>query len=376
MGLIPSPGLIARRDFLRIGAAGISVAAGSSLATRSLAAACAPGGPFNLYAWAGYEGPGIPEWDKFWSDNGIELNLRAIGNEEFLQLLRAPGGDQWDAFVLNQGENLRYAGEGVFTPITVEEVPNLANMYEAFTKSPFWANEDGTFKCVPFTVAPLGINYNADRTPEGFKSYADALNPDVRVSCFDDALNMISTAACATGLDPSVLTREELNGPVKDWLMKLRPQLKLISPSLGDQLTVLINGEVDLQLVGLTWNVAQGKSQGVNIAFVYPSEGTYGSVDSIGIPATAPSRCNALAYCNAGLDPDLGAKVNQTMYALGATPQINANLSAEVLALYPENLVTGFFDVMKWNVSHVDPEGPYAPIDAWKEVWTEVKLAG
>ena len=29
---------------------------------------------------------------------------------------------------------------------------------------------------------------------------------------------------------------------------------------------------------------------------------------------------------------------------------------------------------MKWNVSHVDPDGPYAPIEMWDELWNQVKL--
>lgn len=372
----PSPpdGVLRRRDFLRMTAAGAALTLGASSFAGRAMAACAPGGRFNLFTYGGYEGEGIPEWDALWSDQNIDLNVRALANEDILQVLRTPGGDEWDAFTVNQGDIPKFAAGEVFSPITVDEVPNLARLYNSLKENPLWANADGTFRCVPLTIGPLGIHWNADTNPKGYTSYADALNPGLRVSCFDNPLNMISTAACAVGLDPAVLTREQLQGPVRDWLLKLRPQLRVISPSLGDQLTVLINGEVDLHLVGFPWNVLEARKQGVTIGFAVPSEGSFGFVDSIGISTQSKNRCNAIAYCNAALDDVLGAKINDSLVGLGGTPEINTNLAPETRALFPDDIQTGFFDVMKWNVSHVDPDGPYAPIEMWDELWNQVKL--
>ena len=30
--------------------------------------------------------------------------------------------------------------------------------------------------------------------------------------------------------------------------------------------------------------------------------------------------------------------------------------------------------MLKWNVQHFDPEGPYATNEEWEAVWNEVKL--
>ena len=373
IGPLP-PGVFGRRDFLRFTTGAVTLAIGGVAASRGRAAGCMPGGQLNLFTYQGYDGAGLPAWDAFWADNDIVVNLRPLGSEDTLQVLKSPGGDEWDAFMINQGDVGRYESQRAFSPVSVEEVPNLANMYPNLAESPIWKVSDGVYRCVPLTIGPLGIHWNVSTHPDGFTSYAAALEKDLRVSAFDNALNMISTAACAVGLDPATLSRQDLGGPVRDWLMQARPQIKVISGSLGDQLTVLLNKEVDLQLVGFPWNVLQARTQGVDIGFAIPTEGSYGYVDSIGVSATAPNRCAAIAYCNAGITPETAAPLNDSLVGLGATPEINAALSSEARALFPDDIQTGFFDVLKWNVQHFDPEGPYATNEEWEAVWNEVKL--
>lgn len=371
--------LIRRRDFLRFGAAGTVSMMPGGLFNRSAlaqsAANCKVGGPFNLFTWQGYEGTGLPQWDSFWPKNGIDLNVKPIGSENMAQFLKGPGGDQWDAYSVNQGDNNRFDGLGILSPITVEEVPNLKKMYSALADSPIWKVGDGVYNSVPLTVGPLGMNWVTSRFPKGFTHYDQALDPKIRVGTYDSANNMIPVAACAVGLDPGKLTRDQLNGPVKDWLRKLRPQLKVISASLGDQLTVLINNDVDVQLVGLMWFVQQGVQQGIDIGFTIPAEGSFGFVDSIGITPFAKNRCNALAYANAGLDPDMGARLNDTLFSLGPTPEINAALSENTRSHFPKDIDRDFFGKLKWNISYVDPKGEYATAEEWSALWNEVKLA-
>lgn len=380
-------GVVTRRDFLRIGAAGaVTVTMGGLMAQRvrgqspgpipSPLVGCQSGGPLNMYTFDGYQGTGIPSWETMWADSGIELNVRAVGAEDLLQVLKAPGGEAWDTFTINQGDLPRFSDGGVLSPVHVAEVPALAEMYGALADNPLWKIADGVYSSVPLTIGPLGINWVKERVPEGFTSYAQALDPAIRVSAYDSSLNMVSTAACAVGADPAALTREELNGPVKDWLMQARPQIRVISTSLGDQLTALINDEVDLQLVGFPWNILQARNQDIDLGFVIPTEGSYGYVDSIAITPWAPNRCNALVYANAALDPVLGAAINDSLVGLGGTPAINENLAPETRALFPDDIEADFFAKMKWNVAHLDPEGPYATNEEWTALWNEVKLAG
>jgi spermidine/putrescine-binding protein len=137
---------------------------------------------------------------------------------------------------------------------------------------------------------------------------------------------------------------------------------------------VLIADEVDFQLVGLTWNILQGREQGYDVGFSIPDEGSYGFVDSIGITPWAPNRCNALAYANACMTPETAGPLNSSLVGIGPTEEINAALDPEVRALFPEDIEKDFFGKMKWNISHLDPEGPYATLSEWETVWNDVKL--
>ena len=140
--------------------------------------------------------------DAFYADNGIELNLRPIGNENLLQFMKGPGHEDWDAFSVNQGDNQYYYSQGILSDITVDEVPNLAAMYPVIADNPVWKVSDGVYNAVPWTFGALGINYIRETVPEGITSYAQALDPKYRVGTFDSSLNMVSTGACAVGLDP------------------------------------------------------------------------------------------------------------------------------------------------------------------------------
>ena len=363
------------------GASSTPVPAGASSTPVPSAQACADvGGELNLFTWAGYEGTDVPAMKQWWDQSGITLNVKYLGNENMVTFMKAPGHEIWDANTVNQGDNNAYFEQGIMSEVTVDEVPEMAGMYSGIKDNPIFKLRDGVYNAVPWTMGPLGINYIKGKI-DPVTSYADVLAPRFknRVGCFDDALNMISTAACAVGLDPAVLTSDQLQGPVRDWLTKLRPQLKLISPSLGDQLSTLVSGDVDLQLVGLIWNILQGRQQDVEVEFVYPSEGTYGFVDCIAITPWAPNRCAALAYARATMSPDTGAPLNASIAGLSTVDAVNEKMketNPDERGVYPDDVEKDFMSKMKWNVSHTDPNGEYATKDEWTTVWTEIKALG
>lgn len=381
-------GVITRRRFLYIAGGTITVAAtggvlaacgggGSPSPTGGTTACTDVGGKLSLFTWAGYEGAEVPAMQAWWDSSGIEPNVKFLSNENMVTFMKAPGFEGWDAFTINQGDNQYYFSQGIMSEVTVDEVPALAKMYPGVRDNPIFKIRDGVYNAVPWTMGPLGINYIEGRI-DPVESYAQVLEPRFknRVGCFDDALNMIATAACAVGLDPAVLTNDQLDGPVKDWLVALRPQLKLISPSLGDQLTTLVGGDVDLQLVGLIWNILQGREQNVEVAFVYPTEGTYGFIDCIAITPWAPNRCAAIAYANAAMTPATAAPLNASIVGLGTTDEINTAMkdtNPDERGVYPDDIEADFMGKLKWNVSHGDPEGAYATKEQWERVWAEVK---
>ena len=352
--------------------AGSPSAAGSS---PSSAISLAPaGGPFALFTWAGYDGKGVI--DDWYKKNNVQIDVKYISNENLVNFMKSPGSDKWDASSVNQGDAEYLYANQVSSKITVAEVPALANMLPFFKDGTFWKVEDGVYNSVPWTWGPIGINTRPDKVPaDALKSWQGLLDAKWkgRIGTYDDALNMISAGSVATGNDPGKLTTEQLNGPVKDFLVKLKPQLKVLSTSIGDQVNLLISGDVDIEILGLTWFIPQAKGQGVTIDFRIPDEGSYGFVDAVFITPWAPHRANAVAYANALLTGDTAVTMQESVNQLSTNPDVNAKLKPEVRNLYPEDLGAYSGTTLKWNKSWYESSSGYATIDEWRKVWDDVK---
>ncbi len=387
-------GLVTRRHFLYltgttvlVGGAGAILGACSSGASPTPAAssaACpsvvpssaAVGGAFNLFTWAGYDGKGVAAMDAWYADQGIDLNVKYISNENLENYLKSSAGQVWDASSNNQGDCEHGYASGIQAPISVEEVPALGKMYDTFKNGTFWQVCEGVYNSVPWTWSPLGINTRTDRVDAGaLKHWDDLLDAKYqgRIGTYDDALNMVSTGAVATSNDPGALTRDQLNGPVKDWLAKLKPQLKVLSTSIGDQLNLLASGDVDIELVGLLWFVSQAQEQNLPIDFRVPDEGTYGFVDAVIVTPWAKNRQNAIAYANALMEGDTAAEMQNSTFQMSTNPDVNSMVDPSVRSLYPDDLESYLSNTLKWNKSWFDANGDYATIDEWRKVWDDVK---
>lgn len=334
------------------------------------------GGELNLFEWEGYHGEGVPEFEQWYEDEGITPDVRFITNENLVTFLSTPAGDGTDVTSFNQGDVPNAYLQGVASPIFVEEVPSLANMYEFFKEGDFWKICDGVYAAVPWSFGPIAVVTRTDEVPSGsIVSYEDLLKPEYtgKIGAYDSSLNMISTAAIATGHDPAKLTREELNGPVRDWLTALQPQLKALATSVGDQANLLISGDTPIMLVGWAFFLPTLAAEGIDAELVVPEEGAFGFIDSIVIPPDAPNRANALAWVNAMMEGDTSRGINEYTFQLSANPDVNAEVSEDITGFFPEDINSYVSDTLKWNRSWFDPDGPYATAEEWDQLWTEIK---
>ena len=398
------PGILTRRQFLYLSGGVVATAAAGGVLTACGAAATpsptvaptvaptpAPsaaacptvtpitgevGGAFNMSVWQGYEGVGIPVWDKWYADSGIEPTVKYISEPNIIATFKSPAGAEYDASSLNQGDVPNAYAAGICMPISVEQVPGLKKMYPFFQESDFWKLCDGVYSAVPWQWGPISIVTRHENVPaSAITSFADVLDPKYKgkVGIMDDALNTISVGAVASGLDPGKLTREQLNGPVKDWLKQVMPQLKTLSTSLGDQTNVLASGDVWIMLVGWAYMVPSLAAQNIVADFVIPKEGAYGFADSLFIPPTAPHKANLLAWINAMMVGETAVAVNDWSLGFSSNPEVNDKLAPETLAPYGNPNIEQYLASTKFNRSWGDPNGSYATIDDWNAVWNAVK---
>jgi spermidine/putrescine-binding protein len=259
--------------------------------------------------------------------------------------------------------------------MTLEQVHGLAGLMSAFQGTP-WKNDDGTYNGVPWTWGFTGLTYNVSNVPEP-KSWQDILDPQYkgRVSTIDGAMNNVATAAIAVGIDPDTMTTDQLNGPVKDWLLKLKGQIRALAPSIGDQISLLVSGDVDYMVCGLTFMDAEAANKGVTTKTIVPSEGAIGWADTTFITPTAPHPQNAYAFANHLLDPTANAAANSALLQGPGVQAAIPLLSADAKALYPfDNIDHYLNDTLTFNRGWPhEPQGNLATYDQVIATWEAVK---
>jgi spermidine/putrescine transport system substrate-binding protein len=379
--------LMDRRRFLMLGggaaAAAFLAACGlsnssttSSSGSGSTSASLPPvGGDINLYVWQGYDVPD-PSFKKWLKQENLVEHVKYITQpEEVPTVLKGPGGDQWD---MSYGDNVvlsYYKDLGLIAPMTLAQVPGLAGLLSVFQKAP-WKNDDGTYNGVPWTWGFTGLTYNVKTVPAP-KSWQDILDPKYkgRVSTIDGAMNNVATASLAVGIDPDTLTTDQLNGPVKDWLLKLKSQVRALAPSIGDQISLLVSGDVDYMVCGLTFMDAETAAKGVTTKTIAPSEGAIGWADTTFITPTAPHPQNAFAFANHLLDPKANAAANSALLQGPGVQAAIPMLTAEAKALYPfDNIDNYLNNTLTFNMGFPhQPEGNRATYDQVIQTWEAVK---
>ena len=378
--------LLDRRRFLRLSGgaamAGILAACGlsNSSSTSSPGASASPlppvGGDLNLYTWEGYD---LTKQFASWrQENNVTQHLKFITQPEVVPtVLKGAGGDKWD---LSYGDNVvltDYKNLGLIRPMTTTEVPGLTGLMPAFQVDP-WKNADGTYNAAPWTWGFSGLTYRTDRVPAP-ASWHDILDPKYkgRVSTVDGALNNVALGSLAVGIDPDTLTTAQLNAEVKDYLVQLRGQIRALAPSIGDQISLLVSGDVDYMVVGLTFMDAETAAKGVSTKTVVPSEGAIGWADSAFVPPTAPDPQNALAWINHVLDPTQNAKANNSFLQGPGVAASIPMLDKAVTDLYPFDDIDNYLtNVLTFNRGFPrDPDGDRATYDQVVQLWEEVKAS-
>jgi spermidine/putrescine-binding protein len=332
------------------------------------------GGDLNLYTWEGYDtAGGLGKWMK---GQGITANIKYITTpEEVPTVLKGPGGEKWD---IAYGDNVvltDYKNLGLIHAMTLDEVPGLSGLMPAFKVDP-WKNDDGTYNGAPWTWGFSGVTYRTDRVPEP-TSWKDLLDAKYkgRVSTIDSATNNVALGAIAVGVDPDTMTTAQLDGPVKDYLVALRGQIKALAPSIGDSISLLVSGDVDYMVVGLTFMDSVTAKKGVSTKTVIPSEGAIGWADTAFITSTSPNPQNAFAVVNHFLDPKFNAVANSELLQGPGVAASIPLLSAEAKALYPFDDIDNYLEnTLTFNKGFPqEPDGDRATYDQVISTWEEVK---
>ena len=324
------------------------------------AAACAFGAPalaqeitINSFGGAYEDAHRSCVIDPFTAETGAKVNIvTAYSADAFSQLRAQKDAPQYDVIHFSGGQEIVAASEGLIVPITEEQVPALADLYD-FAKSGVTKGEGPAYQ-----IAAVGLVYATDKVPSEPTKWADLLNPEYAEHL---VLTNITNGYGMVGL----LMLNQISGGTLD---DIQPGLDAVSKLLdAGAVVVSTSPEIQAEFVqNDAWIAPYAsdyaytlKKAGLNVNFVQGEEGTPASFITANLVAGRDNVELAAKFIAKELSPEAQACFSE---ALRYTPTNSKTvLSDEVAA----DVVYGA-DATK-GLMRFDP----AVIEANRSAWTE-----
>ncbi len=304
----------------------------------------------NIYNWTDYIAPDtVPNFER---ETGIKVRYDTFDNNEVLETKLLTGRSSYDIVIPTGPFFERQIKAGIYRKLDKRLLPNLANL-DPDIMSRLAKYDPGNLYAVPYLWSTTGLGYNVDEVrarlgPEVPKSWALIFNPnsaaklkDCGIMMVDSPLDVVFSVLFYLGRDPSRFDPGDI-AAASEVLRKIRPFVRIIETT--GAITDLANGSVCLSLgwsgdVLISRDRAREASNGINIAYFIPQEGSFISVDMMGIPADAPHPRNAQIWMNYLMRPDVIAGItNQVKYPNGnsaALPLIHDAIKSDP-SIYPD----------------------------------------
>jgi putrescine transport system substrate-binding protein len=350
--------------------------AGAGL-TLALAAQAAP--TVHIYNWSDYIGETtLADFEKA---TGIKPVYDVFDSNETLEGKLLAGHTGYDVVVPSNHFLGKQIKAGAFRKLDKSQLPNYSNLDPALLKR-LEKNDPGNQYAVPYLWGTNGIGYNEAKVKaalgvDKIDSWATVFEPEnikklskCGVAFLDSPDEMFPAMLNYMGLDPNT-TDEKLYKKAEAKLLAIRPYVTYFHSS--KYITDLANGDICVA-VGYSGDVFQAKARaeeagkGVKLAYVIPKEGGNLWFDMLAIPADAGNVKEAHAFINYVLNPQVIAKVSDSVGYANPNPKAGEVMDQDVRndpAVYPPQSVQ--------DKLYVNVELPPKVQRLMTRSWTKVK---
>ena len=350
--------------------------AGAGL-TLALAAQAAP--TVHIYNWSDYIGETtLADFEKA---TGIKPVYDVFDSNETLEGKLLAGHTGYDVVVPSNHFLGKQIKAGAFQKLDKAQLPNYSNLDPALLKR-LEKNDPGNQYAVPYLWGTNGIGYNEAKVKaalgvDKIDSWATVFEPEnikklskCGVAFLDSPDEMFPAMLNYMGLDPNT-TDEKLYKKAEAKLLAIRPYVTYFHSS--KYITDLANGDICVA-VGYSGDVFQAKARaeeagkGVKLAYVIPKEGGNLWFDMLAIPADAGNVKEAHAFINYVLNPEVIAKVSDSVGYANPNPKAGEVMDQDVRydpAVYPPQSVQ--------DKLYVNVELPPKVQRLMTRSWTKVK---
>jgi spermidine/putrescine-binding protein len=339
----------------------------------------AEGNTVKIYNWSDYIGPTTLE--DFQKATGIQPTYDVFDSNETLEGKMLTGRSGYDVVVPSNHFLGRQIKAGAFQKLDKAQLPNWKNLDPKLMKQ-LEANDPGNQYAVPYLWGTNGIGYNVDKVKavlgvDTIDSWAVLFEPEnmkklqkCGVSYMDSPDEVFPAVLNYMGLSPRSENAKDYDAATEK-LKAVRPYITYFHSSKW--VSDLANGDICVAF-GYSGDVLQAKSRaeeaknGVKIAYSIPKEGANVWFDMLAIPKDAEHPKEALAFINYLLEPQVIAKVSETVGYANPNPASNALMGKEITenpSIYPTPEVMSRF--------YISSELKPATLRLMTRKWTDIK---
>ena len=358
---------LSRRRFLGSSAAAAgALAAGGLGATRALAA----GATIN---WMGWEEYGYPlRAGSYINDHGITLEgTFASSIESILTKLQAGGLGTMNIGMPTWNYMPLFQESGVLQPIDASRIENLGAL------DPFWQEFEGVhYKgerySVPYLWGGLPLIYRKDMEIPVPQNWADLEKPEYKDQfCLihDTTSTMWHWVYTVTGVDRAGrITKQQLD-EVVDYMIKIKNEhARMLAMSYGEGLDAVVRGEVQICAQGWEPMAAWALDMGADLGWTYPSEGSYGWMDTIVLAKDAPYVDETYGLINHALGTEAQIVVGDVIYCGAVNPSAVPHMTPLAQEMYTYDAVPSFYEnAPLLLLPPLEPDGKHATYTEWLE---------
>ena len=259
----------------------------------------------NVYNWGQYISDGTDGYidvnKAFTEATGIKVNYMTFDSNETMYTKLKTGGSTYDVIIPSDYMIARLISEDMLLEIDYSNIPNYADVDEAYKNTAFDPDNKYT---VPYTWGTTGIIYNTTMVEEPPTSWADLWDVEYagNVLMFNNSRDAYAIAAKKMGLSLNPSSVEE----VDDVMKELQAQKSVVQAYVMDEIFDKMEGGEAAMAPYYAGDALTMIDENPDLAFVSPEEGVNFFVDSMCIPASSKHKEAAEMFINFMCEPDVG----------------------------------------------------------------------
>ncbi len=342
------------------------------------------GGTIRVLSWPGYEEKDVV--GKFEQDTGIKVEFKNyVGGEQMLQLVSQSPPGTYDSIVADAEYLPKLLALNIIEPLKKEDFPEFSNYVTAYQDMPLFYDK-GNMMAIATRYGFYGMAVNTDEIkPEEAADWNLLLSPDLKgkVSMFDWYLpNMgdFSLAVFPNRENPYDLTDAELQ-KVKEWMLKLKPNVSLISQNFQDVTNSFLTGGVIAAPIG-DWLIQNLVADGHdNFTAVIPKQGAIRWSEGATIMTTSKNKDQAMQWIKYMTTPEPQARLANVKASKCQVPNLKAidlmnDDEKKLLGYTPDAKSTGKTIAEVKTAMTVPRRLPVKQSDkVWQDIYNEFKTS-